>query len=100
MPEPKVRWDFSIGNLVNLAVLIVGIGVAWGVMSSRSESSQSALLKLNTNVYNIEERVRTLELNQTRSDERLSNILQSLARIESRLERFETSTDLKHKPTK
>jgi hypothetical protein len=97
MPEPKVRWDFSIGNLVNLAVLIVGIGVAWGVMSSRSESSQSALLKLNTNVYNIEERVRTLELNQTRSDERLSNILQSLARIESRLERFENTPDLKQK---
>ena len=100
MPEPKVRWDFSIGNLVNLAVLIVGIGVAWGVMSSRSESSQSALLKLNGNMVSIEERVRTLELNQTRSDERLSNILQSLARIESRLERFETNTDLNHKPTK
>jgi septal ring factor EnvC (AmiA/AmiB activator) len=100
MAEPRLRWDFSFGNIVNLVALIIAVGVSWGVMSERSTASQKQVQALETTLTNmisqkqtedakLELRVRNLETNQARADERLSSILQVLGRIEARLERFE-----------
>lgn len=100
MAEPRFRWDVSVGNMVNLVALIIAVGVSWGVMSERSSATHKQIQTLETTLNSVvaarqaedaklELRVRNLETNQARADERLSSILQILGRIEARLERIE-----------
>jgi len=82
-----MRWDFSLGNLINLAAMGIAVAVAWGSMSERSDLTHRGIKELETMQTAAEARIRTLETNQVRADERLSSILQIVSRIESRLEK-------------
>lgn len=95
-PDPKV----SVGNLLNLAALVVAVAVAWGIMSERSDNTKDQLENLRLTLSqevatrrdaqtSIEARVRALESSQARADERFNSVLQVLGRIEARLERIE-----------
>lgn len=85
--NPYIRWDFSLGNIINLAAMGVAIAVAWGSMSERSDLTHKGIKELETMQTAAESRIRTLEMNQARADERLSSILQIVSRIEARLEK-------------
>jgi len=87
MEESPMRWDFSLGNLINLAAMGIAVAVAWGSMSERSDLTHRGIKELETMQTAAEARIRTLETNQVRADERLSSILQIVSRIESRLEK-------------
>lgn len=82
-----MRWDFSLGNLINLAAMAIAVAVAWGSMSERSDLTHRGIKELETLQTASETRIRTLEMNQARADERLSSILQIVSRIETRLEK-------------
>lgn len=95
-PDPRIGWV----SLVNLVVLIVGVGVAYGTMTERGEQTRTSLESINATLRQevenrrqsnaaIETRVRFLENNQSRTDERHSSLLQLLGRIDARLERIE-----------
>lgn len=86
---PEMRWEFTFGNAVNLGALVAAVALAWGVMSERSEATQQKVRNAETTAAQLETRVRTLENNQARADERLTSILQVLGRIEARLEKFD-----------
>ena len=96
-PDPKI----SVGNLLNLAALVVAVAVGWGIMSERGDNTKDQLEALRTTLQqevatrrdgqaSIESRVRALESSQARADERFNSVLQVLGRIEARLERIET----------
>ncbi len=85
--KPYVRWDFSLGNLINLAAMGVAVAVAWGAMTERSELTHKGIKELEAMQTTSETRIRTLEMNQARADERLTSILQIVSRIETRLEK-------------
>lgn len=84
-----------------MAGLVVAVAVAWGIMSERGETTRTQMQEVRDTLMqevsarreslsSIEERVRTLESNQARADERFNSVLQILGRIEVRLERIET----------
>lgn len=87
MPEPTMRWDFSLGNLINLAAMGIACAVAWGSMTERSDVTHRGIKELETVQTTTDVRIRALEMNQARADERLASILQIVSRIESRLEK-------------
>lgn len=95
-PDPKV----SVGNLLNLAALLVAVAVGWGVMTERGEHTRSEMTDIKEGLRQevatrrdgqgaLEARIRTLESSQARADERFNSVLQVLGRIEARLERIE-----------
>lgn len=87
MTDSPVRWDFSLGNLINLAAMGVTAAVAWGIMSERSDITHKGIKELESTQAQVDTRIRQLEMSQARADERLSSILQIVSRIETRLEK-------------
>ena len=100
MTTPKIENRMSIGNLLNLAALIVAVAVGWGVMSERGEQTRENMNEVRETLRQevttrrdgqsaLEARIRALESSQARADERFNSVLQVLGRIEARLERIE-----------
>jgi hypothetical protein len=87
MADSPIRWDFSLGNLINLAAMGIAVAVAWGSMSERSDLTHKGIKELEAMQNAAETRIRSLETGQVRSDERLASILQIVSRIETRLEK-------------
>jgi hypothetical protein len=82
-----MRWDFSLGNIINLVAMGVAVAVAWGAMSERSDVTHKGIKEVEAMQAASETRIRTLEMSQARADERLASILQIVSRIETRLEK-------------
>ena len=91
---------FSIGNLVTIGVLVVTAAGAWYSTSGQVVANKEAVSALAASIRSesearskadsaLEVRVRPLELQAARSDERFNSVLQVLGRIEARLERME-----------
>lgn len=87
MADSPIRWDFSLGNIINLAAMGVAVAVAWGAMTERSDVTHRGIKEVEAMQSSSETRIRALEMNQARADERLASILQIVSRIETRLEK-------------
>jgi hypothetical protein len=86
-PTGHIRWDFSLGNIVNLVALAGAGFIAWGSMTERSDATHQGLSHLTVAQKDIETRVRDLETGQARSAEKLESILKSVERIEAAIEK-------------
>lgn len=97
---PRIDQNISLGNILNLAALVVAVAVAWGVMTERSKTTEAGMNTLSQALEKesenrrqqsgaLESRLRTLESSQARAEERNNSVLQILGRIEARLERIE-----------
>lgn len=91
---------FSVGNLVTIVVLIATTSGAWYSTQHQVVANKDATNALAASIRSesearskadsaLEVRVRPLELQAARSDERFNSVLQVLGRIEARLERME-----------
>ena len=100
MTTPKLENKMSIGNILNLLALVVAVAVGWGVMSERGESTREHMTELRETLRQevstrregqgaLESRMRAVESNLARAEERNNAVLQVLGRIEARLERIE-----------
>jgi hypothetical protein len=89
MIMPSITPNISLGNLINIAVMIVTVSLAWANISNRAQANAISVIKTDDRVSGVELRVRTLENNQSRTDERLINIIEMLKRIDGRLEKME-----------
>ena len=87
--KPTFLNQISVGNLLQILVLLVGLTSAWFVMDTRSKINSGYISEIRTDVADLQTRMREVERSQARSDERFSNILTLLARIDKRLERIE-----------
>lgn len=87
MADSPIRWDFSLGNIINLVAMGVAVAVAWGAMAERSDVTHKGIKEVEAMQTSSETRIRALEMNQARADERLASILQIVSRIETRLEK-------------
>ena len=78
---------WTIGSSLVAAGLYVGITVAdlSGKIDSISGDSESAA----QSIAGLDNRIRALEIGRGRDDERFNNILEFMARMDSRLERIE-----------
>lgn len=97
----------SLGHIVSMLVVIATGSLAWGVQSATIEdvekqvlANQDARLKMEASILDrmaertreqrdLDVRVRMVEQQAARTDERFSMILSSLAKIEQRIAREE-----------
>ncbi len=84
---PSVDNRISTGNLLLAGSMLVAVAVAWGNLSGRAETMSSKITEVTASAAANEARIRALETATARQDERMVLILDSLRKIESRLER-------------
>jgi hypothetical protein len=89
MLMPSITPNISLGNLLNIFAMIVAVAIAWANISNVAQANARYVGKNDLRISDVEVRVRTLENNQSRTDERLINIIKMLNRIDGRLEKME-----------
>jgi len=91
MMPPRPRWSsqISMGNVIQIVGMLVLAAAGYARLEvtttsliDRTEAQEEAITELAR-------RVRTLETDQARADERMASILTLLGRIDARLERIE-----------
>lgn len=85
----EYKRQISFGNLVQIAVTLVTVTLAYAAVNATAASNKDKLGQVEVVQGDMERRLRTLESSQARSDERFSSILTYLNRIDNRLERIE-----------
>lgn len=93
---PLFSRQISVGNVLQIGIMIVGLTIGWITMDLRSQGNQEALVTisgdvadLQTDIDSLDARLRNVETEQARADERFGSILAILSRIDARLERIE-----------
>lgn len=89
MAPPKINWQISIGNIVQIGVFLVAAGLGWATLSAQVNSNTVAINDARAVRADLETRMRSVENTSVRADERLSSIYALLSRIDARLERIE-----------
>lgn len=84
---PSVDNRISTGNLLLAGSMLVAVAVAWGNLSGRAENMASDITAVTAQATANEARIRALETATARQDERMILILDSLRKIEGRLEK-------------
>jgi hypothetical protein len=98
--KPSFSQNISLGNVIQIVAMIVTVAIGWQQMSGLAGSNAAEIEKISkamddaeakaaTDIRDHETRLRRLEDSAARSDERMANILNLLARIDGRLERIE-----------
>lgn len=88
-PKPEFTKQISFGQVVQILVLVAGFWGGYVLLQKQSEDNAEAIQDARSERVALELRIRSVENQQARADERFSNILSYLARIDSRLERIE-----------
>lgn len=88
-PRPLFTKEISFGQVIQIAVLLIGLGGAYTMLKQQAEANAAAVSVINTELTAMELRLRTLENQTARADERYNSIINYLTRIDERLERIE-----------
>jgi hypothetical protein len=95
--KPTFTSQISLGNWITLIVLACSLAVGWGAMKAQQEAVEATLTKVETqhaaHRNAVLTRLRILENEDARSQERYSALLQLLNRIDGRLERIERKSE-------
>lgn len=97
MARPTFSTQISLGNVIQLVVLLVAVTSAWFTLDNRVSNNTKTLTATifdherdNANtILQIKDarlRIRSVENGLTRSDERFTSILQFMSRIEKNVE--------------
>ena len=89
MTTPTLTSQISLGNLLQMGVTLAALAFGWAMLDARSATNAGAIEKLQAQDNEFESRLRGLETQVVRADERYVAILDMLARIDKRLERIE-----------
>ena len=79
----------STGNIIQIVILLVGLGALWAEGTGRIEQLEERANAREQELQLIQERIRVAEQTLARDDERFNSILSFMARIDTRLERLE-----------
>lgn|GEM_PF-1989707 len=83
---PSMDNRISLGNIIVLGGMIVAIAVAWGAWTATTSGLASKLTDHAGQIAAVEARTRALETASARQDERMVLILDSLRKIEARMD--------------
>lgn len=89
MSKPTFDARISLGNLIQIVMIVVALSIGWGRFEAGIASNASAVQRLTESAQQMDSEVRSLRVNVTRQDERLTGIYTLLNRIDARLERIE-----------
>lgn len=87
--KPTFTSQISLGNWITIGALVATLAVGWGVMQTQQASNQLSIAEIDAELASIRVRVRKLETEDARSQERYSALLNLLNRIDGRLARIE-----------
>ena len=85
----EYKRQISFGNMVQIGVTLVTVTLAYAAVNATASANRETIAQALTAQASMEGRLRALENTQARDDERMTNILQLLNRIDGRLERIE-----------
>lgn len=89
--------NISVGNVIQIIVMVAGLGLAWGTMDARSSTTEQSIRDARSMMDGLEVRLRTLETSsaaaEAKNEERFTAILTTLSRIDARLERMEKAAN-------
>lgn len=83
---PSIDNRISLGNILVAAGMVVSISVGWGHLTSRQNSTTAEVAANKAAIAAHEARIRAIENSSARHDERLLLILDSVRKIEAKLE--------------
>lgn len=89
MTRPQFESRISLGNILTILALIFSVAGSWAAMNERQKMADERQRVADARLQKLENRVQVVEIEAARTDERLIAILQSLARIEAKLQRTE-----------
>lgn len=89
LEPPHYENKVSFGSLIQIVVLVAGLASGWALIDARSRTTEERVGEQSTTLARALERVRFLESSNARNDERLSNIVGLLTKIDARLARIE-----------
>lgn len=93
MTAADLRGAFPPSLWLQAAVMLIGIGVTWGVTTATSNAQMAAMdgriAALERAGYDRETRLRSLELGASRQDEKLLGILAGITDLRMQLGRIE-----------
>lgn len=89
MTRPNFVWELNFGHVLQALVTCAAVMAGWFTLDARSQANATAIVAIQEQTRDMELRMRTMELQVARADERYSAILDMLARIDTRLERIE-----------
>lgn len=90
MKKPLFEFEsrVSMGNLIVLAFAALALAVTWGGLNHRAETLAEEVASHKVSIASNEARVRALEQNMARQDERLILILDGLRKIETQIDKL------------
>jgi menaquinone-dependent protoporphyrinogen IX oxidase len=86
---PAITWTVSIGNLIPIVMLIIGGSLAYGDLRTQQNQNVQYIADLRGQATENRRSINVLDVARARDDERFTNILQFMARIDTRLDRIE-----------
>jgi len=87
--KPELTSQISLGNIIQITVILGGMTGAWFTMGHRIEATVQGVSNNAAVIAEHDLRLRVLENNEARLEERNGAVLQILERIEVRLEHIE-----------
>ncbi|TCP43926.1 hypothetical protein [Rhodovulum marinum] len=95
-PKPVFTRTISVGNVIQVAVILVGFGGSWVAMTSDLAAVASDVAAVEEEIDEaaaarlvVEGRVRALEIEAARADERYSQLLANIQAIRDSIARLE-----------
>lgn len=90
MPRrPRFTTEISFGHMMQATILVGGFIATFVVVKEQAADNETALRAAEAERTSLEIRLRAVENDQARADERFSSIIAYLTRIDGRLERIE-----------
>lgn len=93
MARPSFSPMISLGNVIQVVLLLLTVAGAWFTLDNRVSNNALSIEKMGGDHQDYSNRIRSIEKEQVRSDERFSSILQSMSRIEKTIDRVAARID-------
>lgn len=88
MAPPKLTYSWSIGNIIQIAILLIGGGAWYATVDGKITALEKSVTANTQRGDGYEVRLRSVETNYARSDQRLISIEALLGRMDAKLERI------------
>ena len=91
MSPPQLTPNISLGSILQIGTMILSLGVAWGLMDSRTAALREQTATLDRQIVQMEMRLRLIEnstaRNEARTEQQIAAILAAVEEIKRRLDR-------------
>ena len=81
MGAPRFENVLSIGNIIQIVVILVAMVIAWNDASNEIKNLKDGQSNSVEHRTQMDARIRAMEMTSARSDERITNLLRSMEEI-------------------